>query len=142
MDREPYHTRETPPRTWGRLVSFYPVLVSLGNTPTHVGKTGRERYTHTRARKHPHARGEDQKLARNLLKSEETPPRTWGRLLLREGQLLFLRNTPTHVGKTSLGRVAADNAGKHPHARGEDQGRLYVLWPLSGNTPTHVGKTV
>ena len=50
---------ETPPRTWGRLVSFHPVFASLGNTPTHVGKTKNQIGVEKMTKKHPHARGED-----------------------------------------------------------------------------------
>ena len=93
---------ETPPRTWGRLMCVQEVRFYTRNTPTHVGKTNAENHGQLRKEKHPHARGEDQKLARNLLKSGETPPRTWGR---HDFGLAFAdqdRNTPTHVGKTKV----------------------------------------
>ena len=35
-----------------------------------------------------------------------------------------LRNTPTHVGKTSREAVRLADEGKHPHARGEDDTAL------------------
>ena len=50
---------ETPPRTWGRRVHVRIVAVRRGNTPTHVGKTRKNRNRKNRSQKHPHARGED-----------------------------------------------------------------------------------
>ncbi len=70
-------------------------------------------------------------------------------------------NTPTCVGKTNLGLLAATYAQKHPHVRGEDAaiaaivnailetpprawGRRIVITKQSNrtrNTPTCVGKT-
>ena len=72
-----------------------------------------------------------------------------------------MRNTPTHVGKTSWVSGQKRGLEKHPHARGEDPvvGCLISLEPETpprtwgrpknahakphdtGNTPTHVGKT-
>ena len=65
-----------------------------------MGKTQDKDKLLAKLEKHPHARGEDQNVARNLLKSEETPPRTWGRQYLIPNIKTDDRNTPTHVGKT------------------------------------------
>ena len=50
---------ETPPRTWGRPLPFQPPIQVVGNTPTHVGKTGPNQTGWVDIEKHPHARGED-----------------------------------------------------------------------------------
>jgi len=50
---------ETPPRAWGRLIYSDAPEFARGNTPTRVGKTGRDASQHSHAQKHPHARGED-----------------------------------------------------------------------------------
>ena len=152
---------ETPPRTWGRLISCGVLSVTYGNTPTHVGKTRHGRKYHGRGEKHPHARGEDPGIWAWRTARRETPPRTWGRpdLLVKLKDLE--RNTPTHVGKTLSTPSGHTFRRKHPHARGEDT----TEWPLrsiafetpprtwgrrsllscssnrKGNTPTHVGKT-
>ena len=98
--RKDFQREETPPRTWGRRSANAFKVAFYRNTPTHVGKTAGRVEALFPCQKHPHARGEDaEETIQNLL-AEETPPRTWGRLLLKEGQLLFHRNTPTHVGKT------------------------------------------
>ena len=50
---------ETPPRTWGRHCGIKLLALSLGNTPTDVGKTFTQKGTQVSRRKHPHGRGED-----------------------------------------------------------------------------------
>ena len=50
---------ETPPRTWGRLCNHRLAQLSVGNTPTHMGKTRTEQRPITMQWKHPHAHGED-----------------------------------------------------------------------------------
>ena len=70
-------------------------------------------------------------------------------------------NTPTSVGKTVRRCAASQGRGKHPHERGEDEGRIPISMRNSetpprawgrrlvagrgcgkvGNTPTSVGKT-
>ena len=91
----------------------------------------------------------------------ETPPRAWGRPVLKPIAPSSERNTPTCVGKTAQHAHPAPVHQKHPHVRGED--RVYVssvsmsgetpprawgrlshccgLASPSGNTPTCVGKT-
>ena len=51
--------RETPPRTWGRLLSAAARATLRRNTPTHVGKTDAAAKQSDYQQKHPHARGED-----------------------------------------------------------------------------------
>ena len=154
--------RETPPRTWGRLLFDCPYRTHTRNTPTHVGKTLPTRPCQWCGKKHPHARGEDHTPPTISAGFSETPPRTWGRLHPEQPGTLAHRNTPTHVGKT-LGKKAWTSSGrKHPHARGEDNRPVSAVtlnvetpprtWGrqsqkkskkvTKGNTPTHVGKTI
>ena len=111
---------ETPPRTWGRRHVRREIPVEGGNTPTHVGKTCLCAAGLSPARKHPHARGEDKAFNRIVNRGSETPPRTWGRLLVAYRLIGGKRNTPTHVGKTKTGLNLCGCVEKHPHARGED----------------------
>ena len=111
---------ETPPRMWGRHLETDPAWMMFGNTPTHVGKTHLHT-SHTQPRqKHPHACGEDSRKSTPTTGCVETPPRMWGRRAEAFPSLSTKGNTPTHVGKTSLGVVASGVSGKHPHACGED----------------------
>ena len=53
------HTKETPPRAWGRLFCVSLRWHHFRNTPTCVGKTCAIPFKDNTARKHPHVRGED-----------------------------------------------------------------------------------
>ena len=152
---------ETPPRTWGRHHQHPRYGTQRRNTPTHVGKTGTGVYRNCPVQKHPHARGEDIISTLDMVRSEETPPRTWGRPGMKKTASQVARNTPTHVGKTWAFRKTCQQKKKHPHARGEDSamsrdgsrqletpprtwGRRYIdpaVHMAGRNTPTHVGKT-
>ena len=111
---------ETPPRTWGRLSLSAAFMAARRNTPTHVGKTEFAEIGILDCQKHPHARGEDGPSLLTDTESHETPPRTWGRPIELRKKLIFIRNTPTHVGKTDAKNHRQYRAKKHPHARGED----------------------
>ena len=91
---------ETPPRTWGR-----PAVRAADEVEVV---------------KHPHARGEDRLFFLFCISVAETPPRTWGRRYSNVTAYNILRNTPTHVGKTSRYCTDYPPSRKHPHARGED----------------------
>ena len=54
---------------------------SARNTPTGVGKTQTANNGAGGTKKHPHGRGEDQKLLSSFICISETPPRAWGRPL-------------------------------------------------------------
>ena len=97
---------ETPPHTWGRPQRLMVMGMALGNTPTHVGKTGNRSAIYRSKWKHPHTRGEDVVSSIGKRWILETPPHTWGRPLSRAVDIPELGNTPTHVGKT-LGRVGS-----------------------------------
>ena len=152
---------ETPPRAWGRPFPAWLSKTVHRNTPTGVGKTGGRDSSQAGHRKHPHGRGEDPAFVECPDTALETPPRAWGRRLGILDTPLYLRNTPTGVGKTSSLSLRHFRPQKHPHGRGEDKfypnlskskvetpprawGRLAGPYPdrnQKGNTPTGVGKT-
>ena len=72
----------------------------LRNTPTGVGKTSLHCGDIPGMKKHPHGRGEDPKFCGYFFTCKETPPRAWGRHLVRAVKTESSRNTPTGVGKT------------------------------------------
>ncbi len=92
----------------------------MGNTPTGVGKTGRQCKLRSFTWKHPHGRGEDLGLSYKTNKVKETPPRAWGRRSCFPSRDAGGRNTPTGVGKTPTSRHIRRGLQKHPHGRGED----------------------
>ena len=157
----PHFGLETPPRAWGRRLYMERVIRVSRNTPTGVGKTDGDRSPVCLLRKHPHGRGEDKALARQIQARAETPPRAWGRPVYAMSGLDWNGNTPTGVGKTPDATWPRRQGRKHPHGRGEDfvetwdarkeqetpprawgrrQAGLYAI-RKAGNTPTGVGKT-
>ena len=97
---------ETPPRAWGRLPVDDAMRKPTRNTPTCVGKTPQGRQTRCQPEKHPHVRGEDAPLKRQMCDKLETPPRAWGRLNRGELTKNPTGNTPTCVGKTQFSATA------------------------------------
>ena len=71
------------------------------NTATDVEKTGASRQYPVAAEKHLHGRGEDTTKERLLGLCQETPPRTWRRLLHRLLIETEAGNTSTDVEKTA-----------------------------------------
>ena len=132
-----------------------------GNTPTCVGKTFFAFFRETSLKKHPHVRGEDWHHRCPGHRNGETPPRAWGRPHRLRLAFVYLRNTPTCVGKTLAVPILTSPSKKHPHVRGEDSstpspcdsdgrtpprawGRPRFWFRCDspgGNTPTCVGKT-
>ena len=117
-----YHAikRETPPRTWRKLVSKSIPHVSHRNTSTHVEKTQPNCPLKNAMRKHLHARGENSFQRRETATGEETPPRTWRKRQVTLALILLLRNTSTHVEKTLCTSSRNKVISKHLHARGEN----------------------
>ncbi len=96
--------RGSPPRVWGRPLRDERVKIGLRFTPTRVGTT----LSHARQRKghpvHPHACGDDVRLA--------------------DLSALEPRFTPTRVGTTSAPSSLLLTRAVHPHACGDD---LFLL---------------
>ena len=155
------HTRETPPRAWGRRAAWWGSRLLSRNTPTCVGKTWRSALGRFAGQKHPHVRGEDGTHRGLVCCDGETPPRAWGRPIRYGQQPEIERNTPTCVGKTLWPQAQGRGTEKHPHVRGEDghaAAPRNLEWETpprawgrpgwwgeysgeDGNTPTCVGKT-
>ena len=122
--------RETPPRAWGRDNSGYQYRRRDGNTPTGVGKRTKPNLLASLTRKHPHGRGEERKFLYCSVILTETPPRAWGRVLVRHCSNPFSRNTPTGVGKRSPDFLYFASNWKHPHGRGEERSiRMNGIFP-------------
>ena len=132
---------ETPPRTWRRPLTGEDDVTLLGNTSTDVEKTRKRGTKRERGRKHLHGRGEDAPAHYGDREPEETPPRTWRRLLVPRGVQSHLGNTSTDVEKTKTPDRARLSLQKHLHGRGEDCCRLFSDADRQGNTSTDVEKT-
>ena len=75
-----------------------------------------------RCKKHLHARGENVDRVVLPPRVEETPPRTWRKLICVVLSRSNIGNTSTHVEKTVQKRLRANVREKHLHARGENGG--------------------
>ena len=117
---------ETPPRTWRRHPFFFVPYVKFRNTSTDVEKTRRGHCAAKQAKKHLHGRGEDLIVVIKICRSQETPPRTWRRLLRRGSADVSCGNTSTDVEKTTLRTSSQIAYKKHLHGRGEDRNRPSV----------------
>lgn len=115
-----FEKKETPPREWGRPLQALHAHQADGNTPAGVGKTTTTVKWFCRKRKHPHGRGEDQRVRQLHVNEVETPPRVWGRLAEQRLAACEVRNTPTGVGKTTVEGEIFLELGKHLHGCGED----------------------
>ena len=73
-----------------------------------------------RSQKHLHGRGEDRFSKRSGTSFQETPPRTWRRLITFDKLASGARNTSTDVEKTKSKPYVDLRFQKHLHGRGED----------------------
>ena len=85
-------------------------------------------------RKHLHGRGEDLSGSSPTIQAEETPPRTWRRLVSASPMIHRYRNTSTDVEKTPLKFHFRRINQKHLHGRGEDRSGTDEA-PLITETP-------
>ncbi len=94
----------SPPRAWGRLGKLRPPLLRPRFTPTCVGTARLEPGCRTPSAVHPHVRGDGDFSRCRRAGVDGSPPRAWGRPLIRFHPLHRNRFTPTCVG-TAIGRV-------------------------------------
>ncbi len=128
------------PRAWGRRGYDQATGYMYRFTPTCVGKTvglRRERQWRT---VHPHVRGEDGLLAVVEGGEDGSPPRAWGRLLVRAKGIACPRFTPTCVGKTKGWQDYSGLRTVHPHVRGEDHRVAHGLCLPLGSPPRAWGR--
>ncbi len=150
-----------PPRAWGGLRWQPRPVQPRRSTPTCVGRTPGSAPPPTSSTEHPHVRGED--LSSEVASTGDggAPPRAWGGPASTRRATAPGRSTPTCVGRTTRGSMAAWSASEHPHVRGEEAspvkstsaagGAPPRAWGglsqsarlphLSRSTPTCVGRT-
>ena len=69
----------SPPRAWGKLRDSFLIFVSVGLTPTCVGKTHLANIEDLLRTAHPHVRGENKMYRRASILRIGSPPRAWGK---------------------------------------------------------------
>jgi len=130
----------SPPRAWGRRARSPSSYGPLRFTPTRVGTTSPGRRARSPCAVHPHARGDDDRVIRELARLGGSPPRAWGRLRKAKGLTQRERFTPTRVGTTRPRSSSSPLSPVHPHARGDD----VSLWGLpieeAGSPPRAWGR--
>ena len=117
---QPWTPAGTPPRAWGGRRITATIALTMGNTPTCVGRTWSPTSRRSPRWEHPHVRGEDLPVATHCVHVRETPPRAWGGHTVHDPRVEGVGNTPTCVGRTDPGRTSGHLPRKHPHVRGED----------------------
>jgi len=89
-------------------------------TPTRVGTTESISSSPLITAVHPHACGDDVGELLALEIPPGSPPRVWGRLIMRAPCRKGRRFTPTRVGTTFAFPISAALDSVHPHACGDD----------------------
>ncbi len=110
----------SPPRAWGKRVTWQGPLRLRRFTPTRVGKTHCQRRGSRERPVHPHARGENFFFRFLSPQKIGSPPRAWGKRLGVHIRADPGRFTPTRVGKTPASTGFTRVPTVHPHARGEN----------------------
>src|SRR5918911_237205 len=110
----------SPPRTWGRCLLPAQNQCATRFTPTYVGTITTRFHERSCASVHPHVRGDDDTSAIESLGKSGSPPRTWGRLVLRPAANRMVRFTPTYVGTMPTKEKEFFRPTVHPHVRGDD----------------------
>ena len=114
-----YRPAGSPPPVWGTPGIRCKKQGSRRITPTCVGNTILVTFLLPNFQDHPHLCGEHDLLIDLLFWTAGSPPPVWG---TQSGKAFFFcynRITPTCVGNTDLGKLAASVDRDHPHLCGE-----------------------
>ena len=130
----------SPPRAWGRRHARIWSPRSHRFTPTCVGTTTCRWSALRHAPVHPHVRGDDVQNIYVIMHIVGSPPRAWGRLKSRQGDIARARFTPTCVGTTGDDPRRVSNSAVHPHVRGDDRVSARALASAYGSPPRAWGR--
>ncbi len=108
------------PRMWGKRITGSTGCSQHRTIPTHVGKTNAKWDRRAKPADHPHACGENCLCIAAMLDMPGPSPRMWGKQPKLRTRMGSDRTIPTHVGKTTYGRLAYARNSDHPHACGEN----------------------
>ena len=128
------------PRAWGKLLPESLSKLVERTIPTRVGKTAPPSRDSCGCTDHPHARGENLCVRRDLLHDGGPSPRAWGKLLHHHAILVAVRTIPTRVGKTCAYAATFFTTADHPHARGENASATWAESDSTGPSPRAWGK--
>ncbi len=126
--------RGSPPRAWGRRKPRRCVWPEGRITPTGVGTATAATAGGVSHADHPHGRGDGRTSTSTSTPCTGSPPRAWGRHLIRAGDAEADRITPTGVGTASPSRRRSSRMADHPHGRG-DGGSPTAAPPVQPGSP-------
>ena len=130
----------SPPRVWGKDIGK-PFHIGIRRiTPTCVGKRSQYANTTKRYKDHPHVCGEKLKQKSFCVPLKGSPPRVWGKGIVSTSSFLFIRITPTCVGKRYQQYQNQFQQKDHPHVCGEKLKQKSFCVPLKGSPPRVWGK--
>ena len=90
----------SPPPMWGKAVFQTSARVKIGITPTHVGKSRKQKQNLLFEWDHPHPCGEKHLDLPSFFCTPGSPPPMWGKAMYCALSSRTVRITPTHVGKS------------------------------------------
>ncbi len=108
--------------------------------PTRVGRTAVHRAAGHRGPDHPHAGGENNRIAQGRFSLFGPSPRGWGELSSKRKCRLKLRTIPTRVGRTCARMVLENSPADHPHAGGENSMSSVCSGTINGPSPRGWGE--
>ena len=109
----------SPPRMRGKGDDRRIVLVRMGITPAHAGKSYRLLRAGRVEQDHPRACGEKTAHLQKTATETGSPPRMRGKAMATNTYNSKVRITPAHAGKRSLRGCSCPVSGDHPRACGE-----------------------
>ena len=130
----------SPPRMRGKLDFAEKVVVDLGITPAHAGKTSRSSAELSATRDHPRACGENLGAPSSAVSVAGSPPRMRGKHDEKRDGCMGGGITPAHAGKTMRGHCLRSTRRDHPRACGENFTPLPCGMMVAGSPPRMRGK--
>ena len=132
----------SPPRAWGQCAYSGYEVPHHRFTPKRVGTMGGPSRICSGAPVHPHARGDNSRMARAQDATSGSPPRAWGQCLLAALWTALHRFTPTRVGTMPPMRIARIRTAVHPHARGDNSAAVAMREIIVGSPPRAWGQWI
>ena len=132
--------RGSPPHMRGKGIDASPLVLPVGITPAHAGKSGSGCRTPGWPEDHPRACGEKAPLWYTQCAKRGSPPRMRGKGPSVVYSVCKERITPAHAGKSIQPVCIAPHSGDHPRACGEKHGAPVSLRCSTGSPPRMRGK--
>src|SRR5258708_6473904 len=123
----------SPPRAWGRWLPLNRDHRACRFTPACVGTIVSQDPRSRRVPVHPRVRGDDVCRAMAWPGCFGSPPRAWGRLTRRDGDVGAWRFTPACVGTIAPWILAPTGGPVHPRVRGDDRSRQDMESAVTGS---------